>query len=204
MELWDEIKEMLDESNHKIVIYESKEIRNDLIEKMRISNVSALGCIISHTSAIVIDDWVRVLGSGFNDIKDIIAFNNDIPDFFNNMFIVSTDIVGGMYALNIGKYSTGLGKIWYFAPDTLEWENLEMEYSEFISWLAKGNLNEFYETMRWKNWKTLGERTDLNSGILIYPFLWSNEIKIEEATKKIVPFKELININLDYIKKFEI
>ena len=94
--------------------------------------------------------------------------------------------------------------VWYLAPDTLEWESLSFEYSEFIAWLAQGNINEFYQSMRWKNWRDLAINVEIDQGILIYPFLWSDEIIIQNATKKIVPFYELVSINMEYISKLGI
>ena len=97
-----------------------------------------------------------------------------------------------------------IGKVWYLAPDTLEWESLSFEYSEFIAWLAQGNINEFYQSMRWENWRDLATNVEIDQGILIYPFLWSDEIIIQNATKKIVPFYELVSINMEYISKLGI
>ena len=37
---------------------------------------------------------------------------------------------------------------------------------------------------------------------MIYPFLWSNEIQLEKADKKIVSSEELLKINQEYSKKF--
>lgn len=121
-----------------------------------------------------------------------------------NMFVVATDVIGGIFAINQGKYCEDIGKVWYLAPDTLEWESLSFEYSEFIAWLAQGNINEFYQSMRWENWRDLATNVEIDQGILIYPFLWSDEIVIQNATKKIVPFYELISINMEYISKLGI
>ena len=86
----------------------------------------------------------------------------------------------------------------------MEWESLSFEYSEFIAWLAQGNINEFYQSMRWENWRDLATNVEIDQGILIYPLLWSDEIVIQNATKKIVPFYELISINMEYISKLGI
>ena len=66
----------------------------------------------------------------------------------------------------------------------MEWESLSFEYSEFIAWLAQGNINDFYQSIRWKNWRDLAINVEIDQGILIYPFLWSDEIIIQNATKK--------------------
>ena len=58
--------------------------------------------------------------------------------------------------------------------------------------------------MRWKNWRDLAINVEIDQGILIYPFLGSDEIIIQNATKKIVPFYELVSINMEYISKLGI
>lgn len=63
-------------------------------------------------------------------------------------------------------------------------------------------MNEFYSTLRWNTWKEDSEIVKFDEAILIYPFLWSNELQLEKADKKIVPAEELLNINQEYSKKF--
>lgn len=43
-----------------------------------------------------------------------------------------------------------MGTIHYLAPDTLQWENLEVGYSDFLYWLLTGPIDTFYETFNWK------------------------------------------------------
>ena len=120
------------------------------------------------------------------------------------MLIVATDVVGGIFAINLGKFDEGIGDVWYFAPDTLDWEDLELRYSEFIAWLAQGNIDEFYSSMRWTNWRESAKNVEFDKSILIYPFLWSEEVNIETASKSIVPFDELFATNMEYRDKFGI
>lgn len=120
------------------------------------------------------------------------------------MLIVATDVVGGIFAINSGKFDEGIGDVWYFAPDTLDLEDLELRYSEFIAWLAQGNIDEFYSSMRWTNWRESAKNVEFDKAILIYPFLWSEEVNIETASKSIVPFDELFATNMEYREKFGI
>lgn len=82
------------------------------------------------------------------------------------------------------------------------WETLEMKYSEFIAWAVLGNLEEFYADMRWSTWKEDVKKATFDEAILIYPFLWSSEMEIEKASKKIVPMEELFQLNLEQAKSF--
>lgn len=208
-DLWQEINNMLRSSNRKIDLNldESKDGIKAL-DILKITSKSVLGSIILNTSGIVIDNWIRIFGHNSNINRGIIEYNvieeNGVATKVIKMLIVADDVVGGIFALNAGRFSEGIGKVWYFAPDTLEWEYLEMEYSEFIAWTTQGNIDEFYSTMRWSTWKEDCKNVKFNDAILIYPFLWSNEIQLEKADKKIVPSEELLKLNQEYSKKFNL
>ena len=118
------------------------------------------------------------------------------------MTIVGQDIVGGLFAINIGKYQEGIKKVWYFAPDTLQWECMDMNYAEFIAWAIQGNTDEFYSSMRWKCWKEDCSKAEFDEMILIYPSLWSKECNLETAAKKVVSSDELIRMNSEFAQKF--
>ena len=69
---------------------------------------------------------------------------------------------------------------------------------------AQGNIDEFYSSMRWTNWRESAKNVEFDKSILIYPFLWSEEVNIETASKSIVPFDELFATNMEYREKFGI
>ena len=207
--LWQEINNMFISSNRELVL-NSDELENGIksLNALQITSKSALGSIVLNTSGIVIDNWIRILGHDSNINRGILSYNligeNGIATKVDKMLIVADDVVGGLFALNFGKFPEGIGEVWYFAPDTLEWELLGMQYSEFIAWVAQGNINEFYSNMRWSTWKEDCKNVKFNEAILIYPFLWSNEIELEKADKKIVSAEELIKLNQEYYKKLNI
>lgn len=207
--LWQELNNMFISSNRQLVL-NSDELEDGIksLDVLQVTSKSVLGSIILNTSGIVIDNWIRILGHGSNINRGILSYNsigeNGVAMKVDKMLIVADDVVGGLFALNAGKFSEGIGEVWYFAPDTLEWESLEMQYSEFIAWLAQGNVDEFYSTVRWSTWKEDCKNVKFNEAILIYPFLWSNEIQLEKADKKIVPVVELLEINQEYSKKFNL
>lgn len=127
-------------------------------------------------------------------------YNREIKylDKLSGLFLVASDVIGGLYAININKFSDNRNMIWYFAPDTLEWECIKMMYNEFVAWCLQGNTDEFYSMMRWQNWKNEVKNTTINSAILIYPFLWAKECDVETSGKKIVNLDEIIELNFEY------
>lgn len=45
--------------------------------------------------------------------------------------LVVDDVLGGHFAMNGGAFEGKIGDIFYFALDSLEWEPMNMTYSEF-------------------------------------------------------------------------
>ncbi|MBR6403679.1 MAG: DUF2625 family protein [Eubacterium sp.] len=204
MNLWQQIKSIFEESSRDVQIIEGFEGKGKEENScMKISSESSLGTIIEHTQGIVIDNWVYVLGQSSDRSAGVIDFNKRMGYEFAGMRIVAVDVVGGIYAIKTGRFRKGAGLVWYYAPDTIQWECLKYKYSEFLVWLAQGDLSEYYKSMRWSGWENDVRDVDLpNEGMLIYPYLWAKECDIETATKKVVPLKELIGQNLEFEKKF--
>lgn len=203
--LWNDLKNMFQDSKKDIRIYEGNyTIGNIETEKNGINSNSVLGVIISFTSGICIDNWIRIVGQQCDNRNGISYYNsiemNQMHLELSDMLLVAYDVIGGVFAINRGKFAEGAKKVWYFAPDTLEWECLEMSYSEFIAWVAQGDTDEFYNSMRWNQWQEDCKNIDFDKSFLIYPFLWSRECEINHATKKVVPFSELMSINFEYVK----
>lgn len=200
-ELWDEILHIFDSSTSKIELVAGKEtLGNQIVNELKLNKATTLATIICNVSGITVDNTIRILGQGnqnLNSICKINAIKGGVPTKIRDMLIVGTDVFGGIYAMNITEVNGTVGNIFYFAPDTLEWEAMDMKYSQFLYWTVHGNTDEFYNSMRWNGWEKIAQATGFNEGILIYPFLWSKEINIETASKNIVPFEELIGINIE-------
>ena len=200
---WQEIMTFIRESNRDVKLLEGDEKtgREECFD-LNIPEKSLLYEIVCNTGGIVIDDWIRIFGQ----TKDNIGISHYNKEFgasheLTGLFVVASDIVGGLFAININRFEDEANSIWYFAPDTLEWECLEMKYSEFFSWALQGNIDEFYETMRWNGWEKDAKEVGFDQGILIYPFLWANECIIDKADKKAVPFDELVALNFENEKR---
>ncbi len=203
MQLWNDFKNILNTSSNHILINEKNEYGN-ILEKLGVNENSTLGQIVINTAGILVDNTIRVYANG-NDIDmcNIYHFNLELEQYLGNQrLVIADDIFGGLFALNKEASQSIKEEIWYFAPDTLEWENLEINYKEFIDWISGNSMNEFYSTFKWSDFYKDVKDIKFNQGILIYPFLWSNECNIEAADKNIVPFSELITLNLEYKEKF--
>lgn len=136
---------------------------------------------------IVVDDWIRLYGCGLLNVveKNQLYNKSNIVDI-----LIGEDILGGLFGLKDGV-------VCYFAPDTNEWENMEIYYTQFLDWLINKPeaVNKFYESYRWNSWKEDCKKIKLTEGYHFYPLLQS-KYNIEERDRKIISIDELIRFNL--------
>lgn len=201
---WETIREWISKSTNKAeVLPVNAGLNQKVLYNIQVSTKSVLGCVVYYTGGLLIDNgWLRIIGSG--DLKltrDLSSWNQIESDgkatLQEGSLLVADDAIGGFFALNGGAFAGQVGNIFYLAPDTLEWEDLEMGYTDFIKWSLTGNLSKFYESFRWNGWE---EEVCLLSGdaeVLIYPFLWAEGQELNNRSRKIVPINELWKINQD-------
>lgn len=184
---WNRVKNEFLKSTNNIEIFEKSNItdgKNTIME-----------AIVNNTDSIVVNKYLRLLGTGQNLYENIFSFNLEVERIFGEKnYIVAYDAFGGLFSTK--------GTIHYFAPDRLEWENLEINYNEFIMWLLSEDIQDFYSSFLWNTSEEMLNDLKLGQGILIYPYLWAKECDIETAVKKIVPYKEIIEMNGEYYKNF--
>ena len=180
MVIWNEIKSILKSSTKNIKILSSN--YNNSLNNLNINENSVLGQVIINTGGIFIENYIRLFGSGDEENSyNIYKYNLELKKYFDdNIIIIGNDIFGGLFSLNKEK-----NNILYFAPDTLEWEDLDITYKEFIKFVTSEKIDEFYKSYKWSTFQEDIKKVKFNEGILIYPFLWSNECNIEKAKKDI-------------------
>lgn len=202
--LWDKALNLINKSNKEVYVFDGeKNVGIKETEILGLDKESFLSAVILYTSGICIDNWVRIIGQNSFDRRGIVLYNKDSSDkeLMEKLLIVGQDIVGGIFAINNGKFKEGINQIWYFAPDTLEWECLDMDYNELLTWVLSENIDKFYANMRWDNWREDCRLVGFDEVILIYPFLWSRECDLRTISKKTVAFEELSSLNFDLAKK---
>ena len=206
---WDLIKEWSSNArNHyEILPKDHKRAEVELVNS-QVTTRSPMGAVTYETGGILIDyGWIRLLGSGSPQLdRGLMEWNKgksfesygEQPSFL----LVADDVIGGYFAINAGALGNEMGKIYYLAPDTLEWESLGCGYSDFLNWLFNGNIQKFYELFKWKTWKEDAKAINGNQTIFTVPFLWTKEGKdIEKASKKPVPTEENYQLTIDMQKQ---
>lgn len=189
-ERWNAIIKSIEESEKDIQLLPIEQIvLNDIEQKYKIAPESTIGCIIYNTGGMVIDHWIRLYGAG----KLNFAERNQI--FPYNDIVIGEDILGGLFIILEN------GNIAYFAPDTLEMEDMEISFSQFLYWCVQGDTDTFYIDYRWENWKDEIRNMDLDKGVSFYPFLWAEADGIEARHREQIAMKEIISLEFDFLKQ---
>ncbi len=199
---WEEIVELLSKgTNTYVILPVERESAEDTLYRLQVSTKSYLGAVAFEAGGIVWDvGWIHLLGSGnpgifgslnsWNGLSD-----NKVAEPLNGMLVVAYDAAGGFFALDTGKFG-GSGLIQYFAPDTLEWESTELPFSEFLTWLATGDLEQFYQTFRWQGWQEETRRLRDDEVFAYYPPLWTEEGGGDKSRKAPVSIVEAWSVVL--------
>lgn len=206
---WQLVKQWIDSAKNKVEILPVDTGRaTEALFKTQVTTRSPMGSIIYSTGGLLIDDgWIRILGSGSSKLSRTLpdwnqgkSFNEvgDKPPFL----LVADDALGGFFAINGGQFGAELGKLYYLAPDDLEWEPLGMTYTSFLQFCFNGDLEAFYRDFRWTNWRSDVSKLGGGQAYQFYPFLWTVEGKdINNMSKKILSIDEQYRFELDMRKQ---
>ncbi|WP_246075047.1 DUF2625 family protein [Nonomuraea terrae] len=180
--------------------------------QLQVGAGSALGAMALHCGGLVLDGgWLRVFGGTTAGALPGLARVNGFPEAFDPAWrppdglVVAHDVLGGVFVLNgpdpaaAGRPGVP-GQMLYFAPDSLEWEALEMGYGTWLTWLLSGRLDLFYDGLRWPGWRDEVSALAHDQGFAFYPFLWSEEAMADlaGATRSPVPMRELLGLNASF------
>lgn len=206
---WKLVNEWIGTAKNKVeVLLADPQKAKDALYYTQVTTSSPMGAIVYKTGGILIDNgWIRILGSGSEKL------NRSLPDWNKgksfkefgeapSFFLIADDALGGFYILNGGAFGTDLGKVYYFAPDNLEYEQLDISYSEFLEFCFNNDLDKYYSGSRWENWKQEVSELAGDQVFSFYPFLWSEQgSDINKVHRKPIPIEEQYNLNLDLRKQ---
>jgi len=101
----------------------------------QVTTRSPMGAIVYESGGLLIDHgWVRVLGSGHAKLPRSLPewnaharkeLNEEDPGYL----FIGDDVLGGFFAHDGGGLGEGKGEVFYYAPDTVVWENLGLKFA---------------------------------------------------------------------------
>ncbi|WP_194925962.1 DUF2625 domain-containing protein [Catenulispora pinisilvae] len=181
--------------------------------QLQVTARSMLGGLTLHSGGLLVDDgWVRVFGGGSGEDGSLpsLARVNGFPATFDPAWqaqaglVVAHDVLGGVFAVNgVDPAAVGRpgqpGQMTYFAPDTLEWEALDIGHSAWLGWLLSERLEGFYSALRWEGWRAEVAAAGPAQGISVFPFLWSKQAEdVATTSRRTVPMAGVLGISADF------
>lgn len=202
---WSEIELLIKEASNKVdVLPKDKELADAALLEMQESVDTWVGAIIYETGGILIDNgWLRILGSGDELIKRSLLSWNKGKTFDTSLdelpfLLVADDVLGGLFAINAGGFGEDVGGMYYFAPDMLEWEEMELTYDQFLYFCFSGDLKDFYGDFRWISWQDDVKSLSLDEAFHLNPPLYSSDFSsIEKVDKTSISVDELYEMNME-------
>jgi hypothetical protein len=172
------------------------------LEALQVTTRSALGALAHETGGLLVDHgWLRVFGSGHPKLtRTLGGWNAQLGIPLEQLLIVADDAVGGVFAINGGALGPTRGSVYYFAPDTLRWENLELGHAAFVQWVIEHDLTTFYQHLRWPGWESDVSALGGDQALSLYPPPWSAEGKdVAKVARGVVPAAELWLLQMEMV-----
>ncbi len=209
---WPVVQGWIDSARNKVEILPVDKVKaNDALFKTQVTTRSPMGAIVYMTGGLLIDNgWIRILGSGNTRL------NRTLPDWnkgktlkdsveASGFLLIADDAIGGFFMLNGGAFGQDVGKVYYFSPDNLEFEPLDLTYSDFLNFCFNNDLGKFYDGYRWKNWKDDVSKLPGDKVYNFVPPLWTKEGKnFDTNSKVVIPVEEQFGVNIYFRKQLGI
>lgn len=175
--------------------------RENALLYLQVTTHSTLGALAYDTGGLLIDNgWVRLLGSGHPKLtRTLHDWNSTRTD--GAFYLLGDDAAGGFFAINGGAFGDDLGSVYYWAPDSLEWESLDLGHTDFVAAFLTNQIEAFYKALRWPTWREDLRTLSSDQCFAFYPFLWSTEGTIERSQRSIVPVSELWDAKVDIVRQ---
>ena len=170
--------------------------RRACLEAVQVSTRSTLGAIAHESGGMLVDHgFVRLLGSGCErQPRQLAGWNAVVGVSLDDFIIVADDVMGGVFAIDgaTGKLGKKPGRVHYFAPDSLEWEDTELGFTDFVTWTFEGDLETFYEHTRWPGWEQEIAQLPGDRSLRVEPPLWmEGDVPIAKRDRRSMAAKEL-------------
>ncbi|CAN5691860.1 DUF2625 domain-containing protein [soil metagenome] len=200
---WDRVTFVASHARNKVEILarDSARASKALLES-QLSTGTLLGSIIYNCGGMIVDDgWIRILGSGNQQLsrsvpewnRGKLAATRNEESFY---LLVADDVLGGLFAIKAGSAEEleTIGQVFYYGPNSLTWQPTGLSYSSFITYCFSGNIKDFYNDFRWKGWQEDIKAIDCNTVISCYPMLWTREGLQLKANRKLLAIQTQWNL----------
>lgn len=202
---WPTVQEWIAQAQLRVqVLPASEPRRSQALVASQVTVRSPMGAIIHETGGILLDNgWIRLLGSGHPRLPlslpevnaELVGWKAEdgaSPPFL----VVATDVVGGIFAIDGGGLELGRGKVCYLSPDTMKWESLDLNYSEWLQWMLAGTVSRWYKDYRWRGWQSEVRALPGDSAFSIQPFPFAAGEPLAQRDRRAIPLLSLCGMYL--------
>ena len=91
--------------------------------------------------------------------------------------------------------------MYYWAPDSLEWEPMKIGFTDFFIWALSARLAQFYGSLRWPAWREDIGGMSGDTCFGFYPFLWAREGSVTASHREPVPVREAYDMKVDLLRQ---
>ncbi len=181
---------LLNGKNHVEIIPVDEPCARINAEYYQADKSTSFGLLINESGGVVVNGVVRLLGSNRDpQFRDINLFNVKFGSA--GAVILGDDIFGGIFALNTGLFPECIGNMIYFAPDTLEFEDMEIKLSQFFEFLRNSDLEDFYGQFSPEEYEALrAMNVGFNEVLHILPPQWSAEFNTQPHDVRAIDINE--------------
>lgn len=169
--------------------------RERALMAVQVATHSPLGAIAYETGGILVDSgWLRYLGCGHAELPRNLADWN--AGRMDGMCLVADDVVGGFFAVNSGAYGDD-PDMYYWAPDSLQWEPIGFEFDFFFRWSLSSAVSDFYQHVRWSNWAgDIATALPTDHCFVFEPPLWTKQGTVSGGKRDTLPVADLYAMKL--------
>lgn len=205
---WPDVQSWINDATNDVTVFPPDEsFRVEALLATQVTTRSTMGAIIYESGGLVVDrGWLRILGGGCPDFtRSLPRWNRECGTMTEGssppFLLVADDVAGGFFAINGGSLGDDAGNVYYFAPDTLDWEPMGFGYTNFIHWALSGDLQTFYEEFRWTDWASEIAGLSPSRTMFFYPLLWTEAESVDSRHRGTVPVLESYNLQFDFARQ---
>lgn len=176
--------------------------RGDVLLALQVTTHSTLGALAYDTGGVFVDDgWLRLLGSGHARLRRNLSEWNATRSA--GFLLVADDAAGGFFAINGGGLGPNVKSVYYWPPDSLDWECLDLGFTDFVHAFMTNRIGKYYEGLRWSSWRNDTKTLTGDRCFSFYPFLWTREGSPEGSRRATVSVIEAFDLKIDIVKQFQ-
>lgn len=189
---WPLVRSWLDGAKNRPEILPTTRAQGEAtLHWLQVTTRSPMGAIALESGGVVfLGGLVRLLGADGPRMAGSLRTWADVQPRLQGAMIVAHDAMGGFFVCNGGAFGARVGTVLYSEPETLGWFDTECSYSEFVQWLAAGDLDGFYAQLTWPRWEQTIAALPHDRGISVAPPLWT-ACPSDERSRRDVPMTEL-------------